>query len=310
MLWSRPANISAEIDLEWLLKAMPASEAKLYRALIQLIPAPSVEAPNQARRQIKMEVLAKLTGFTKRWVIELLPRLEEKNLIRTEGGSGVVKWIWRLPLGVPRLGKPYPNELTQKKTTSPGQAKAPRVAASQKTPTQRNGVKPEGGCRRQGRSGRRENGGNSSSAPGNADAIDPTSRSGSRQPGGAGHHGDTAICTSRSDVARPYVDATVAFDGPRRPGNRQPGGAGRRGDIATSGTSKTSIPAQIHQKTPCRTAALGKRPNRRTSGIRMLPSRHPADRFEGARHDRTPVAPCSRAPLPADGTLRVDALPG
>jgi hypothetical protein len=29
-------------------------------------------------------------------------------------------------------------------------------------------------------------------APGNNDAIDPTSRSGSRQPGGAGHHGDTA----------------------------------------------------------------------------------------------------------------------
>ena len=131
MLWSRPGNISAEIDLEWLLKAMPASEAALYRVLIQLIPAPSAEAPNLARRQIKLEVLAKLTGFTKRWVIELLPRLEEKDLIRTEGGSGTVKWIWRLPLGVPRLGKSFPTELTQKKTTSPGQAKAPRVAASQ-----------------------------------------------------------------------------------------------------------------------------------------------------------------------------------
>jgi hypothetical protein len=78
-----------------------------------------------------MEVLAKLTGFSKRWVIELLPRLEEKNLIRTEGGSGTVKWIWRLSLGVPRLGKSFPTELPQKKTTSPGKAKAPRVAASQ-----------------------------------------------------------------------------------------------------------------------------------------------------------------------------------
>ena len=76
---------------------MPAAEARLYRVLIQLIPAPSAEAPNLARRQIKMEVLAKLTGFTKRWVIELLRRFERKDLIRTEGGSGTVKWTWRLP---------------------------------------------------------------------------------------------------------------------------------------------------------------------------------------------------------------------
>ena len=188
---------------------MPPAEATLYRVLIQLIPAPSAEAPNLARRQIKLEVLAKLTGFTKRWVIELLPRLDKKNLIRTEGGSGTVKWIWRLPLGVPRLGKSCPTELTQKKTTSPGKAKAPRVAASQPkrrqetTPSAKPGahvnVEPPGG----------ENGGNSSPAPGRADAIDPTSRSGSRQPGGAGHHSDTAICTSRSDVARPYPDASA-----------------------------------------------------------------------------------------------------
>jgi hypothetical protein len=60
MLWSRSANISTEIDLEWLLSLMPAAEAALYRALIQLIPAPRAEAPNLARRQIKMEVLARL----------------------------------------------------------------------------------------------------------------------------------------------------------------------------------------------------------------------------------------------------------
>jgi hypothetical protein len=53
MLWSRPGNMSAESDLEWLLKAMPAAEAALYRVLIQLIPAPSADAPNLARRQIK-----------------------------------------------------------------------------------------------------------------------------------------------------------------------------------------------------------------------------------------------------------------
>ena len=86
--------------------------------------------PTWPVRQIKMEVLAKLTGFSKRWIIELLRRLDKKNLIRTEGGSGTVKWIWRLPLGVPRLGKSCPTELAQKRTTSPGKAKAPRVAAS------------------------------------------------------------------------------------------------------------------------------------------------------------------------------------
>ena len=58
---------------------IPPAEARLYGALIQLIPAPSAEAPNLALRQIKMEVLAKLTGFSKRWIIELLRRLDKKN---------------------------------------------------------------------------------------------------------------------------------------------------------------------------------------------------------------------------------------
>jgi predicted transcriptional regulator len=61
-----------------------------------------------------MDLLAELTGFSKRWVIELMHRLEKKRFIRTDGGSGAVKWIWLLPLGVPRLGRPFPPELTMK----------------------------------------------------------------------------------------------------------------------------------------------------------------------------------------------------
>src|ERR1035437_7243545 len=94
----------SEIILEFLLGAMPLAEATLYRQLIQLIPAPSAEAPNRGGRQIEMTLLAKLAGFSKRWVIELMQRLQKKKFIRTDGGSGAVKLIWRLPLGVPRLG--------------------------------------------------------------------------------------------------------------------------------------------------------------------------------------------------------------
>ncbi len=131
MLWSRPDNMSAEIDLEWLLKVMPPAEAKLYRVLIRMIPAPSAESTVAASRRIQMAELARRTGWSKRWVITLLQRLEEKDLIQTEGGSGAVKWIRLLPLGVPRIG---PTRLTQKEATGaaprPGKAKAPRVAAS------------------------------------------------------------------------------------------------------------------------------------------------------------------------------------
>src|ERR1035437_6437838 len=109
MLWFRPA--APEIAIEWLLRLIPEAEAKLYGVLTELIPAPRAEAPNLARRQIKMAKLATLANLSQRWVIELLPRLEEKDLIRTQGGSGAVKWIWLLPLGMPRLGKPFPTEL-------------------------------------------------------------------------------------------------------------------------------------------------------------------------------------------------------
>jgi DNA-binding MarR family transcriptional regulator len=97
-------NALSEINLEFLLKVMPAAEAKLYRVLLQLIPAPGAESTIAASRQIEMAELAKLTGYSKRWVNELMRRLEKKNFIRTDGGSGAVKWIRLLPPGVPLLG--------------------------------------------------------------------------------------------------------------------------------------------------------------------------------------------------------------
>ena len=121
----------SEINPEFLLGAMPPAEATLYGVLLQLIPAPIPETPNRGGRQIEMALLAKRTGFTKRWVIELMKRLEKKSFIRTDGGSGAVKWIWLLPLGVPRLGRPIPLEITMKAAPRPGKTKAPRAAASQ-----------------------------------------------------------------------------------------------------------------------------------------------------------------------------------
>src|ERR1017187_7306853 len=124
----------SEINLEFLLGAMPAAEATLYGVLIQLIPAPSAESNIAASRQIELQVLAERTGFSKRWVIELLQRLEKKDFIRTEGGSGAVKWIRLLPLGVPLLGGSAADQSSQKEATSPapnpGKAKAPREVAS------------------------------------------------------------------------------------------------------------------------------------------------------------------------------------
>src|ERR1035438_4771301 len=130
MPWSRPADMLGEIDLQWLLKVMPPAEATLCRALIQVLASPSPESANRGGRQIEMALLAKLTGFSKRWVIELMQRLEKKNFIRTEGGSGAVKFVWLLPLGIPRLGGPFPPELTKKAAPRRGKAKAPRAAAS------------------------------------------------------------------------------------------------------------------------------------------------------------------------------------
>src|ERR1035441_9458606 len=132
-IWFRPA--APEIAIEWLLRLIPEAEAKLYGVLTELIPAPSMVKPNLACRQIKMAKLAKLAGLSRRWVIMLLPRLEKRDLIRTQGGRGAAKWIWLLSLGVPRLGKPSSTELTQKEKTRPepipGKAKAQRAAAAQ-----------------------------------------------------------------------------------------------------------------------------------------------------------------------------------
>jgi len=123
-----------EIAIEWVLRLIPKAEVKLYGVLTELIPAPSMEAPNLARRQIKMAKLAKLAGLSRRWVIILLPRLEERELFRTQGGRGAAKWIWLLRLGVPRLGKSSPTEIAQEEKTSPepspGGAKAPQAATA------------------------------------------------------------------------------------------------------------------------------------------------------------------------------------
>src|ERR1039458_1986959 len=124
----------SEINLEFLLGAMPAAEAALYRVLIQLMPAPSPESIVAASRQIELQVLAERTGFSERWVIELLQRLEEKDFIRTDGKSGARKWIRLLPLGVRLLGGPEADRSSQKEATSPapnpGKGNAPRAAAS------------------------------------------------------------------------------------------------------------------------------------------------------------------------------------
>jgi hypothetical protein len=127
---------SPQIDFDWLLSLLPAAEAKLYCELVRLIPAPRPESTDPAsRRQIKMKMLAGLTGFLKRWVIELLARLEKKNLIRAEGGRGAAKWIQLLPPGIPLLGgtkadQPKPKEAARP-APRPGKAKAPEAAASQ-----------------------------------------------------------------------------------------------------------------------------------------------------------------------------------
>jgi hypothetical protein len=133
MIWVRAA--APEIPIVFLLRLIPAAEAKLYGVLTELIPSPSMVMPNLACRQIKMAKLAKLANLSRRWVIKLLVRLEERDLIRTDGGRGAAKWIWLLPLGVPRLGKASSTGLTQKETRPEpiqGKAKAPQTAAQPK----------------------------------------------------------------------------------------------------------------------------------------------------------------------------------
>src|ERR1019366_1293288 len=133
----------SEINLEFLLGAMPMAEATLYRVLIQLIPAPSAESTVAASRQIKLQLIAERTGFSKRWVIELLQRLEEKNFIRTEGGSGAVQWIRLLPLGVPLLGGSEANQSSRKEATSPAPSPGPDADANIAPPVEKPAAIPE-----------------------------------------------------------------------------------------------------------------------------------------------------------------------
>ena len=126
----------SEINLEFLLGAMPLAEATLYRVLVQLIPVPSAESTVAASRQIKLQVIAERTGFSKRWVIELLQRLGKKNFIPTEGGSGAVQWIRLLPLGVPLLGGSEANQSSRKEATSPKPAADGNVAPPVEKPAE------------------------------------------------------------------------------------------------------------------------------------------------------------------------------
>ena len=332
----------SEINLEFLLGVMPPAEATLYRVLIQLIPAPGAESTIAASRQIELAELAKLTGFSKRWVIELLQRLEEKNFIRTDGGSGMVKWIRLLPLGAPRLGKSYPTELMQKEKTSPVQV--PRVAASQPKRRRRetaqspkvdadiNAAPPVE--KPAAIPARRPKGPMPSIPPADPAADNPVvlattvippppapagpvlpaamvpppppsagqggpaagnPRGARRQDRTAAFHGTKRPGSRQSGSARRHGDAS-AFSGPRRPGSRQPLGARRHGDATASDTSKTD---------PSPAAKAG-RPARRSRGIRMLPSRHfRLDLVaQGGGRERTPVAYCSRNPLPGEAPLR------
>jgi hypothetical protein len=127
-----------------------------------------------------MALLAKLTGFSKRWVIELMKHVEMKSFIPTDGGSGALKRIWLLPLGVPRLGRPFPTELTKKARAAPGESE---LSSGFGLHTKRR-RKEMAQSSKPGAEGNVANGGDSRTAPERTDAR----RSGIRQPRGAGHY--------------------------------------------------------------------------------------------------------------------------
>ena len=63
------SNLSLDLQLRaLLLKVMPPAEAKIYSHLIRLLPGPYVKSAGGGR--IKYAELAKLTGFSTRWVLE------------------------------------------------------------------------------------------------------------------------------------------------------------------------------------------------------------------------------------------------
>ena len=278
----------SEINLEFLLGAMPLAEATLYRVLIQLIPAPSPEAPNRGGRQIEMALLAKLTGYTKRWVIELMQRLEDKNFIRTDGGSGAVKWIWLLPPGVLRLGKSYPTKLARRKKTSPGKAKAPRAAAP----------RPKHRRKETAPSPKADAEVNIASPVEKAAEIPARRRKGptpSIPPAGPAPYNPvmpaTALIPPPPAPVNPMLPAgmdAATCNAPRRPGARQSGGGCHHGDTSTfKGTRLPGIPQPKIARHQDRTAVLHgtRRPcSRRTSGARPHGA---ASAFSGTRRPST-----------------------
>src|ERR1035441_2008089 len=209
--------------------------------------------PNFACRQIKMATLAKLAGLSGWWVIELLPRLEERDLIRTQGGRGAAKWIWLLRLGVPRLGKASSTELTQKEKSPepiPGKAKAQQAEAQPKRRRQETAqsAKPVASAqvappvekpveipkrRQKAPLPSTPPTDRSPKGPVLAPKVTPGASNGIRQPRGARRRGEAATAngTSQPHGARRRVDTAT--------GNRTcQGGAGPQGDTA-AGTKQS-----------------------------------------------------------------------
>jgi len=135
MAASLPANISAEIDLEWLLRVIPRAEAELYRHVMGLV----ADSPTGAGRRVKMAELAGRTGLSKRWVIELVRRLEKKGFLQTEGGRGAAKRMRPLLPGGPLQGGSTANQSARQEAASPPPARpaesAPAAPAATVSPS-------------------------------------------------------------------------------------------------------------------------------------------------------------------------------
>ena len=132
MIWLRPA--APKIPIEWLLRLIPEAEAKLYGVLTELIPSASMVAPNLACRQVKMAKLAKLAGLSPRWVIMLLPRLEERDPFAPRAGEARRNGSGCFPLVSPASGRHRPPSSRRKRRAqnlSRGKRKLPIQPPSQ-----------------------------------------------------------------------------------------------------------------------------------------------------------------------------------
>src|ERR1035437_4297804 len=248
-----------------------------------------------------MAELANLTGSSKRWVIELMQRLEKKHFIRTDGGSGAVKWIWQLPPGVLRLGKASPTELAQRMKTSPGKAKALRAAGSRPN---RGRKKPAPSSKPEAEvnvappvekpvekpseiPARRRKGPALSIPPAEAAAPDdpavlatalippppddpavlataliPPPPPAPANPMSPAVNPPATPSTTKSDVARRYDAATATCNAPRRSGARQSGGGYRHGDTSTFKGTRRPRSAQAKRARRQDRAAAFHRPRR------------------------------------------------